>query len=141
MHSILHRVVIEASPEALYQAVAEQSGVAAWWSKCEIANEQLSVFFGPSDDEMRVDFAILSAQPNEELSWQCSAGPWQEKGAFVFTISADERGSCLHFAHHGWEETDDFYQHCNAKWGFFLLSLKQYLETGAGMPHPNDPNI
>ena len=35
MTDILHRVVIETSPEKLYQALTEQSGLSAWWTKAE----------------------------------------------------------------------------------------------------------
>lgn len=85
---------------------------------------------------------VVSTIENKEVRWQCINGPWAETGEFVFSISEDKRGCCLHFSHHGWQQTDDFYQHCNAKWGFFLVvSLKQYLESGTGLPHPNDPSI
>ncbi|WP_157828049.1 hypothetical protein [Paraglaciecola sp. MB-3u-78] len=53
-----------------------------------------------------------------------------------------KRDAVLHFNHQGWSEADDFFQHCNCKWGFFLaVSLKSYLEKGVGQPHPQDPNI
>jgi len=46
------------------------------------------------------------------------------------------------FRHSGWLKQDEFFGHCNAKWGYFLaMSLKPYVETGAGAPHPKDPNI
>lgn len=79
---------------------------------------------------------------NELVVWHCLAGLWTETGLFTFSISPDERGAVLNFSHQGWSETNDFYQHCNSKWGFFLVvSLKSYLEKGVGQPHPNDPNI
>jgi hypothetical protein len=28
--------------------------------------------------------------------------------------------------------------HCSARWAYFLLSLKSYLETGRGTPFPED---
>jgi uncharacterized protein YndB with AHSA1/START domain len=36
MTDILHRITIEASPEALYRALTEQNGLSAWWTKTEI---------------------------------------------------------------------------------------------------------
>lgn len=90
----------------------------------------------------QVDMQIETLTTNELVVWQCVAGPWQETGSFIFSITPDERGAVLHFKHQGWKETDDFYQHCNCKWGFFLaVSLKSYLEKGLGQPHPQDPNI
>jgi hypothetical protein len=85
---------------------------------------------------------IVSLKTHQHVTWQCVSGPWVEKGLFSFNIQADERGAVLHFKHQGWDEIDDFYQHYNSKWGFFLVvSLKGYLEQGVGQPHPQDPNI
>lgn len=141
MHSILHKLTIECSPEALYMAIAKQKGLAAWWTKSEIKEKSLRLFFG-QQGENQVEMDITNTIENTQVKWKCTAGPWVDKGDFVFDISPDERGCCLRFSHHGWQETDDFYQHCNSKWGFFLVvSLKQYLETGTGLPHPNDPSI
>lgn len=141
MHSILHKIVIETSPDKLFQALSSEQGLSNWWTKAKKNAEETTFFFGP-DEEHQVVMKTLSSTPNKELRWQCVAGPWTDKGEFVFSISEDKRGSSLDFAHHGWQETDDFYKHCNPKWGFFLaVSLKQYLESGSGLPHPNDPSI
>jgi len=141
MHSILHKIVVESSPENLFQAIESVSGLSSWWTKAEKDGKKISLFFGPGG-EHQVMMEMTSVVPGQEISWKCVSGPWEEKGDFVFRVSEHERGACLDFSHHGWPETDDFYKHCNAKWGFFLaVSLKQYLETGSGQPHPNDPNI
>ena len=34
-----------------------------------------------------------------------------------------------------------FMHHCTTKWGTFLLSLKQLLESGTGAPEPRDVQI
>ncbi|MEO9943885.1 MAG: SRPBCC domain-containing protein [Paraglaciecola sp.] len=141
MHSILHKIVIETSTEKLFQSINSTKELSGWWTKAEQDGEQITFLFGP-DGEHQVIMSLITAVPDQEIKWQCLAGPWADKGEFVFLISEHERGACLDFSHHGWEETDDFYKHCNAKWGFFLVvSLKQYLETGKGLPHPNDPSI
>ncbi len=141
MHSILHKTVIESTPENLFQAIKNASGLSSWWTKAEQGEEDITLFFGPNG-EHQVVMELISVIPEREIRWKCTSGPWIEQGEFVFSITEHERGSCLDFSHHGWLETDDFYKHCNAKWGFFFtVSLKQYLETGKGRPHPNDPNI
>lgn len=141
MHSILHKIVIESSPKQLFDALTTESGLSNWWTSAEQKGEEILFFFGPNG-EHQVQMSLLSAIPEKEVKWQCSAGPWVEMGEFVFAIEAHERGVSLDFAHHGWQQTDDFYKHCNPKWAYFLaVSLKQYLETGTGLPHPNDPSI
>ena len=42
------------------------------------------------------------------------------------------------FTHADWREPVEFMAHCSARWAYFLLSLKSYLETGKGTPFPED---
>ena len=35
MSDILHRIIIETSPDKLYKALTEQNGLSAWWTKNE----------------------------------------------------------------------------------------------------------
>ena len=141
MHSILHKITIESTPAELFKALNTEHGLSSWWTKANLNSDEAIFYFGPNG-EHQVTMKILARIPNQEIRWQCIDGPWVDNGEFIFSITEDERGACLDFAHHGWHSTDDFYKHCNPKWAFFLaVSLKQYLETGRGMPHPKDPNI
>lgn len=141
MYSILHKIVIETSPEKLIEALTTEQDLSSWWTNAERKGDECAFFFG-QHAEHKVVMKTLTSDLDNEVRWQCIEGPWIEKGEFVFSVTEDDRGACLDFAHHGWPETDDFYKHCNSKWGFFLaVSLKGYLETGNGSPHPNDPSI
>ena len=55
-----------------------------------------------------------------------------------FRISKGDAGTMLHFTHRGFQQSDDLFAMCTTIWAGFLISLKQYLETGHGMPHPDD---
>jgi uncharacterized protein YndB with AHSA1/START domain len=88
MSDILHRVVVETSPEKLYKALTEQSGLSAWWTKAETAAQAgglASFRFGPNGDH-RVDMKITELAPNERVVWKCVAGPWVDTKEFVFEI-------------------------------------------------------
>ncbi len=140
MHSILHRLVIETEPKKLVAAFLEPSQLSAWWTKAQGNDGHITFVFGP-EGEHKVVMKILEVH-DDCVRWQCVEGSWVDTGEFEFKISEDERGTVLHFAHHGWQENGDFFQHCNSKWGYFLVtSLKNYLEKGEGAPHPNDPSI
>ncbi|UAB73071.1 SRPBCC domain-containing protein [Vibrio sp. SCSIO 43132] len=144
MTSIHHHVVMETTPEKLYQAITSSEGLSNWWTKADattILGENLSFYFGPQCDH-KVEMQLVSLEKNRKVVWQCVEGPWQEMGHFMFIISEDERGAALSFTHEGWPEMGPFFGHCNCKWGLFIgLSLKSYLETGKGVPHPNEQNI
>ena len=143
MTDILHRIEIATSPQQLYSALTSQEGLSNWWTKAELnqAKEQLTFLFGP-EGEHQVKMQITALIPDKSVSWKCIAGPWADTEEFSFVIEPGDLGSVLLFANKGWKETSEFFMHCNSKWGFFLgTSLKQYLETGTGKPHPQDPNI
>ena len=141
MTDILHRIVIETSPIRLYAALTDTTQLSQWWSRSTSTDETVSFFFGP-DSDREVKMQILEQHEGERVRWQCIEGPWVDMGPFEFNIAPDERGSVLLFRHRDWPEMGDFYGHCNAKWGFFLgVSLKSFLETGTGVPHPNEPSI
>ena len=42
------------------------------------------------------------------------------------------------FTHADWRSPSELMAHCSARWAYFLLSLKSYVETGCGTPFPED---
>ncbi|MDH5672615.1 MAG: SRPBCC domain-containing protein [Myxococcales bacterium] len=142
-YAIRHRIEVEASPAELYRAVATREGIAAWWTPRvtgrDAEGETLSVRFGSGD--VGPDMRIECLREHERVQWRCVKGPWPGM-RLRFDVAEHERGSVLVFEHGGWSEPSDFFMHCNSKWGYFLVvSLKSYLETGVGHPHPEDPAI
>lgn len=142
MPDILHRVIIEALPAQVFSALTTQQGLSDWWTRAAISPDNIvSFMFGPNGEHV-VKMAVEQLVPDKKVVWRCVEGPWVDIGEFVYDIIEDERGSVVLFSHTGWQKADDFYRHCNSKWGFFLAtSLKELLETGTGKPHPADPDI
>lgn len=144
MTSIKHRIIMEVTPAKLYAALTTQQGLSSWWTKAETNGEVGSVanfYFGPEGQHV-VPMKIIDHVQDKQVIWQSLEGPWANTGFFTFSIQQDERGAALVFEHAGWAEADDFFAHCNAKWGFFFtVSLKSYLETGTGVPSPHEPKI
>ena len=137
-HAILHRIEMEASPEALRNALTTRKGLAAWWTPhVRIDGARLAFRFG--NGKHGPD--MVAEETEGGVVWRCVAGPWVGH-RLVFAIDGHERGSLLRFRHEGWKTQDDFFAHCNGKWAFFLaVSLKGLLETGVGRPHPDDPKM
>ncbi len=144
MDEILHRITIENSPHEVYRALTEQRGLSAWWTRAQAkpqAGSMARFVFGPNDEHV-VEMAVTRLVPDRQVVWRCVTGPWVDTDDFTFDIEPHERGAVLDFSHRRWPEADSFYRHCNSKWGFFLgVSLKRYLETGQGLPSPQDPAI
>jgi hypothetical protein len=56
----------------------------------------------------------------------------------TFSLTQDGDTTLIIFGHRNWREAIDFMAHCSMKWATFLLSLRQYVETGKGKPAPDD---
>lgn len=144
--SIKHRVIIETTAEQLFTALSTGNGVASWWAPTKATDnlskgDQLDILFGPNGEHV-VGMQVIESNPSQSVVWKCVSGPWENTDCFSFDIEADPLGVALTFENSGWQAQDDFYAHCNAKWGFFLaVSLKNLLEIGSGQAHPMDPNI
>jgi hypothetical protein len=44
----------------------------------------------------------------------------------------------LSSSHRGFQRADDSNAGATTRWGYYLVSLKEYLETGTGSPNPDD---
>ena len=66
MHSILHKLKIETSSEALYNALSTQEGLSGWWTRAEQGAGYVHFFFGP-DGGHRVTMRIISSLQDQEI--------------------------------------------------------------------------
>lgn len=142
MADIIHRIGVEAPPARVYRALATRSGLINWWTwhvTGEPAPGSVIQFrFADGGPDMKV----LELSPDRRVRWQCVAGPpaWIET-VISFDLTPGDRETIVRFAHSGWKEQGDFMAHCNCKWGYFMLSLKTWVEDGRGTPFPEDRKI
>ncbi|HNM06501.1 MAG TPA: SRPBCC domain-containing protein, partial [Leptospiraceae bacterium] len=59
----------------------------------------------------------------------------------TFDLSTADGQTIVLFGHRNWREAVEMTAHCSMKWAVFLLSLREYAETGKGRPSPNDLKI
>ena len=140
MPSILHRIIIHASPEKIYEAVSTVEGLRNWWT------EDISI----DTDEMREgtkiqfrfgdqgpDMKVIKLDPEKKVSWECIGGTTDWIGTQFHFRPVEINGvQVMVFSHTGWPDETEFFAHCNSRWAYFMLSLKSYLETGKGTPYP-----
>ncbi len=135
MEDILHRVVIKATPEKIYEAITTQQGIEAWWCKHTKAKPALgfvNVFvFGQDRSEMKVS----ELDPGKRVAWECIDSIDEWIGTRVsFDLEQKNEKTILRFTHGGWRAVTDMYAGCNYNWALFMKSLKSYCETGTGEP-------
>lgn len=139
MDTILHAVEIDATPADVYRAIATADGIAGWWSTKVTADERVGgivdfTFVG----DFHPDMEITTLDEPARVAWKCVAGhePW-EGSSFTFAIEPLDGGrSRLMFTQGYGKPIDDVaYGIYNYNWGYYMHSLKQYVETGTGFPY------
>ncbi|BBB30204.1 SRPBCC family protein [Neptunomonas japonica] len=143
MADINHRVGIKSSPEAIYEALTTDAGLATWWTNDVSGAGDVGSIIEFRFNGGGPDFVVKELIPNKTVGWQHSGSvPDSWVGTEIsFQIDTGQEQTFVRFTHSGWKEPSDFMAHCSTKWAVFLISLKDSLELGVGKPFPNDVQI
>lgn len=140
MADILHRLTLRVSPEEAYAALTTAEGVRGWLTCDADLDEKAGEFRFPHYGPHAVTRVAVGAQePGRALEWtvQSSFHP-QWKGTTIgFELHRAGCETIVAFAHRGFAASDDHFALVNTGWAYYLVSLKQYLETGRGGPSPD----
>jgi len=143
MPDIIHRIGVEhASPEQVYDAITTIEGLSGWWAEKTGGDPTqggvIEFRFAPGGFDMKV----LELDPARRVRWEVVDGPAEWIGTTIhWDLRQEGDYTIVLFKHEGWREPVEFMYHCSTKWATFLMSLKQYVETGKGDPAPNDVQI
>ena len=129
---------MEASPGELFDALTTLSGLAAWWTPATGSGDaggQLQFFFDPPEPcVMHVDQATRPSSVQWTVT-DCGFLPDWVGTRPTFTIAPVDGDACeLHFRHLGLTAQLDCIDECTRGWDHFLVSLRDYVETGRGSP-------
>jgi len=148
MVDIIHKVGIRAPVSRVYDAVATTQGVAGWWSEettgaSEPGGRIDIAFRTPAGDMLgEMGMRVTRLAPDSEVRWRFESGPQEWIGTdAVFKLSRDGGHTIVLFSHLNWREQVEFMAHCSTKWATFMMSLKDFVETGKGRPAPHDVKI
>ncbi len=146
--SISHRIGIKAPIAKVYETLSTVTGVARWWTR-EVTGEsqvggafQVRFLNGDGSCIGSMDIRVVSLLEDSRVQWRFESGPAEWIGTDVtFALKQEGEHTIVLFSHDGWREAVEFTAHCSMKWATFLLSLKQEVENGHGLPSPNDLKI
>jgi uncharacterized protein YndB with AHSA1/START domain len=142
MPDILHRVGIIASPKDVYDALATRDGLAAWWTNDTQGDTKVGGVIQFRFPAGGFDMKVLELEPGARVLWQVVDGPREWIGTTIsWDLKQEADYTIVLFKHQGWKEPVEFMHHCSTKWAIFLMSMKSLLETGKGLPAPNDIKI
>ena len=141
MTTIYHQVGIKAALRDVYNAIATTDGVSGWWTTTRGNPEHggdLEFLF----DDISVVAKVTANDPDRYIEWTVGGeqGEWLNTRICFRLVEQDDQ-VMVNFQHADWREATDMLAHCSTKWAVFLLSLKDYLETGSGRPYPDDIHI
>ncbi len=148
MVDIIHRIGIKSSPTQVYEAIASLKGLSHWWTE-EVRGEEkpegkIEFTFRTPTGELKgqMIMEVQELKAPKSVRWRCVDGPPEWVGTDVtFQMSLEDGQTTLLFGHRNWREAVEFTSHCSMKWAVFLLSQREYVETGKGRPSPGDLKI
>ncbi len=148
MKDIIHRIGIRAPAAEVYAALATVPGLAGWWTQETTGDSKVGgvvkfVFHLENGQLLGgFDMDVLELSTCDKVRWQVKDGPPEWAGTTIeFSLSRQDDLTVVLFSHRGWREEVEFMAHCSTKWATFLLSLRDFVETGKGRPAPNDLRI
>ena len=141
---IWHEILVHATPGELYEALTDAHKLAHWWTTDvrgeSVVGRKLEFWFSGFCGAI---VEVEALKPNELVWWRVFDGGAEDwiGTSIEFEIVRDEQKMLLHFRHSRWKESANSFPHCSLGWAIFLLSLKAFVETGKGRPHPYDMPI
>ena len=141
MPDILHELTIEATPDAVYAAITEENGLKGWWTTHTKAQPAVGSVaeFGFMGGQMVFKMKIKTLEAGKTVNWDVEGGGPPDWAATRVTwdLTPVEGGTKVLFGHRGYASSEGSFASVNYNWGYFLTSLKAYVETGQGMPNTN----
>ncbi len=130
----------DASPDAIADALMRAEHIRRWWTT-EARVDDGAGCFGWSRNGWEVELAMERDASSHHVTWVCTRSNMQDSNAWEgttigFTLTPEDAGTRVEFAQAGYRESP-CRTACEQGWSFFIgKSLKQYVETGRGIPYP-----
>lgn len=148
MVDISHRLGIKAQASVVYRALSTIEGLAGWWTEetsgqSRVGGEIAFIFRSETGDiKGRMVMKVLALETDRAVRWSCIEGPEEWLGTELhFELSQADDYTIVLFGHRKWREAGEFMSHCSMKWASFLLSLRDLILRGQGLPSPHDIKI
>lgn len=148
MADIVHKIGITAPLTKVYEAIATVPGLAGWWTKNTGGESRvggkLEFRFMTPEGTLKGNFVmdVVTSEANKRVQWKVIEGPQDWIGTeMTFDFSEAGGKSIVLFGHRNWRESNEHMAHCSMKWATFMLSLREFVETGKGKPAPDDIKI
>ncbi len=137
---IRHSFLIDARADTVADALMQESHIQNWWTK-EARVENDKGIVGWSGYGWEVELQMTRGGATGPVVWKCIRSNMQNTNAWegttmTFLLTPQGTGTRVEFSQTGYRESP-CYEVCDQGWAFFVgTSLRQYIETGKGIPYP-----
>ena len=138
---IWHELHLRSTPHAVYEVLTDPKKLAGWWTTDtrgqSAVGKTLEFWF---NGHLAAEMMVTELKPDALVQWRVTdrgIGDWTNT-EIAFEIFPPGEKTILHLRHSKWRETAEMFPECSMHWAIFLLSLKEFVETGRGRPHPHD---
>jgi len=136
----MHSFFINGPADDIMAALMREEHIRKWWTKEARVMDDKGVF-GWSGFGWSVELDMEQDMAARQVVWKCTKSNMQntngwEGTTITFFLLPDNNGTRVDFAQTGYRISPCF-EVCSQGWVFFVgTSLKQYIETGNGIPYP-----
>ncbi len=142
VQDIMHLLKIHASVEQVYGAITTADGIRQWWTRDAVIEPRVGAAgeFGFYGKRFVAKVLVEELNPLTHVRWKVTNSAWPGND-IEFDLQDDGNDTTLLFAHRGFPRADAILASATTRWGFYLLSLKRFMQSGEGTPNPNDGEL
>jgi uncharacterized protein YndB with AHSA1/START domain len=145
MPEIMHLIKMRAAQDKVYQALTTAEGIRNWWTRDAALDPKVGGAgdFGFYGRRLVIGVRVAELAPPGRVAWDgvTSTGGRFDGTTISFDLKSQEGITSLLFVHRGFKTSGDDIASATTRWGFYLLRLKRYLESGKGTPNPEDVDL
>jgi uncharacterized protein YndB with AHSA1/START domain len=136
MYCIKHLIHINVESENVYNALTTIDGLSNWWTNLTSGLSKLNgIIEFRFNEPYFMRMKVIELEKNKKVLWQCIEAEKDWIGTLIsFELESQGNKTILRFKHDAWPTHSDFFAHCNLSWAKYLISLRDYLQTGKGRP-------
>jgi uncharacterized protein YndB with AHSA1/START domain len=138
MPAIVLERIIAAAPERVFAALTQQNDLARWWTNdlSVTAKRGTLAEFRFSQGAAVRQVLVAELVSGERVRWFLRRGPAHWAGTTItWRLSPVQRQTRLVFTQSEFAQVSALFAQTRFEWGYYLDSLKAYLETGKGAPY------
>lgn len=142
MPDIMQKITINADKGKVYNALSSVEGLSGWWTRTTSGKSSPGETLEFRFNQHAIHMRVKDLQADKSVAWDVAEQEGEWAGTrLTFDLSEEKGRTTLIFGHRAWQEASPHFAHCSMKWATFLLSLRDYAETGKGRPFPDDVQI